>query len=266
MILTCPDCATSYFVEDERIPPAGRTVKCSSCDVRWRAMPTSSEPQAPKPGVDEAVELDPTAAAEAATVVTPVKIRPPRRPALWRLLAGLGTGIILILALAGLVIFRQPVVNLVPAIAPAYEAVGLKVDALGLRVEDVDFDTTFEAGRPTLLVKGVVHNIRHQAQTVPPITIRLLDEADVLIGGVAARTLNANVPAAGRRYFAITVPEPPAGTATVEIVFDPPAKGEAGHGPGATSGHAASPAAPAAVEAQPLAADSPDALPPHAEH
>lgn len=256
MILTCPDCATSYFVEDERIPPAGRTVKCSSCDVRWRAMPTSSEPQAPKPGVDEAVELDPTAAAEAATVVTPVKIRPPRRPALWRLLAGLGTGIILILALAGLVVFRQPVVNLVPAIAPAYEAVGLKVDALGLRIEDVDFDTTFEAGRPTLLVKGVVHNIRHETQTVPPITIRLLDEADVLIGGVAARTLNANVPASGRRYFAITVPEPPGGIATVEIVFDPPAKGKAGHAP----------APPAAVEAQPLAAASPDALPPHAEH
>ena len=34
MILTCPDCATSYFVDDSKIPADGRLVKCASCGAR----------------------------------------------------------------------------------------------------------------------------------------------------------------------------------------------------------------------------------------
>ena len=39
MILTCPECATSYFVDGSKIPPQGRTVKCSNCGARWTATP-----------------------------------------------------------------------------------------------------------------------------------------------------------------------------------------------------------------------------------
>src|SRR3954452_2285504 len=47
MILTCPECATSYFVDDSRISSAGRTVKCSNCGARWTALPQGAEPVAP---------------------------------------------------------------------------------------------------------------------------------------------------------------------------------------------------------------------------
>ena len=56
MILTCPECATSYFVDDGRIPRRGRTVKCSSCGARWKALPEGVveddfEPPSPRPVV-----------------------------------------------------------------------------------------------------------------------------------------------------------------------------------------------------------------------
>src|SRR3569623_481467 len=54
MILTCPECATSYFVDDSRISRAGRVVKCSSCGARWTAVPDageSAEPPPPEPAV-----------------------------------------------------------------------------------------------------------------------------------------------------------------------------------------------------------------------
>ena len=35
MILTCPECATGYFVEDDQIRAAGRTVRCAACGARW---------------------------------------------------------------------------------------------------------------------------------------------------------------------------------------------------------------------------------------
>ncbi|MDB5422733.1 MAG: hypothetical protein JWQ29_149, partial [Phenylobacterium sp.] len=49
MILTCPECATSYFVDDSRVPAAGRLVKCTSCGARWTAVKDPSPPAAPPP-------------------------------------------------------------------------------------------------------------------------------------------------------------------------------------------------------------------------
>src|SRR5258708_10894831 len=39
MILTCPECATGYFVDDAQIRPGGRSVKCAACGARWIAQP-----------------------------------------------------------------------------------------------------------------------------------------------------------------------------------------------------------------------------------
>ena len=74
MILTCPECATSYFVDDSRIPKAGRTVKCSNCGARWEARneptailePEADEPEAPPAPEPTVAQTDTDAAATAA--------------------------------------------------------------------------------------------------------------------------------------------------------------------------------------------------------
>ncbi|MFC3068811.1 DUF3426 domain-containing protein [Phenylobacterium soli] len=64
MILTCPECDTSYFVDDSRIPKAGRMVKCSNCGARWEARnePTAiieEEAPADEPAPSPAAEPEP---------------------------------------------------------------------------------------------------------------------------------------------------------------------------------------------------------------
>ena len=40
MILTCPECATGYFVDDAQLRPGGRAVRCAACGARWTARAT----------------------------------------------------------------------------------------------------------------------------------------------------------------------------------------------------------------------------------
>src|SRR5271163_2471562 len=42
MILSCPHCATGYFVEEGRLGPRGRAVKCAACGTRWTAGPAAA--------------------------------------------------------------------------------------------------------------------------------------------------------------------------------------------------------------------------------
>ena len=37
MILTCPECASRYFVDDSKVGAAGRVVRCAACGTRWTA-------------------------------------------------------------------------------------------------------------------------------------------------------------------------------------------------------------------------------------
>ena len=56
MILTCPNCATRYFVDNSRLGPAGRTVRCAACGERWSARAEETDELVVSP-VDEAAEF-----------------------------------------------------------------------------------------------------------------------------------------------------------------------------------------------------------------
>jgi predicted Zn finger-like uncharacterized protein len=120
MILTCPDCATSYFVDDDRVPPQGRLVKCSSCGNRWRAKPEGApEPEPgspslrPTPDVVADVRVVRPEVTDDLDVIGPVgkaKAKPDRKPAV-ALIAGLVGAVGLVAGLGAIIVMRQALVS-----------------------------------------------------------------------------------------------------------------------------------------------------------
>ena len=231
-------------------------------DLDFEPPPSQPDPIAPLPKLEP--DLEPEVALEddlefvAAPAPPPkptrkasVKGRGGRAPAI-ALAAG---AVAVIVVLAAVILFRQQVVQAVPAAAGAYAAVGLPVDRLGLVIEQVKSRAVLEAGRPVLSVTGVVRNTRDLAAEAPPIRVSLLDKAGNPVAGKIAQPLNGRIPPGATRYFAISLPDPPAGSHELEIAFE-----------AAEASHPAAAAAPKAVEpaeAQPLAPGSPDSLEKH---
>ena len=277
MILTCPECGTSYFVDDGRIPASGRSVKCSSCDARWTAMPEApAEPPAPAPPKPAApakpFDLEEAYAGDLEVVAPedPAPIAParaeraarPKREGAGRAAVWIGAALAVTTLVAGAIIFRSAVVRSFPGAQGAYAGLGLPVNGLGLAIENVKAQPAFQGGRAVLAVSGAIRNQRDSAVTAPALHISLLDRTGAAVATKIARPLNGRIPAGATRHFAVVLADPPAGVHDLEVGFDPPgAKG--GSPNGQPRAVAVSAAQPQAQEATPLPPGSPDALPSH---
>jgi predicted Zn finger-like uncharacterized protein len=286
MILTCPECATSYFVDDARIPSDGRTVKCTSCGNRWKAVkdeageaqsPLEPEVSAEEPEADAAKPIQPAAetALDDDLEVTGPEVTPAPRAALrpappakreaantvamWVAMAAMVAALI-----AGAIVFRGQVVRLWPASSAAYAGVGLSVEGLGLVIEQVKAEAVLQGGRPVLSVTGAIRNVGDHAADSPAIRINLLDKKGRPIAAKIARPLDGRIPAKARRHFAIAIIDPPSTAKDLEVAFDVLEPRTAVAAAPAGAPHAAEAVlAPAPVEAQPLPVGSPDALDHH---
>ena len=244
-------------------------VKCTTCGNRWRAFQdrTLAEGEAP--------EREPVADAprpapvpdDVEIVAPPVvpKSKPAPKPKA-KTPVGLIVGVSLIavlgLAAGGVILFRQQVAGLVPATAPAFAAIGLPVNTLGLVIE-AKSRPMLQGGRPIWSVTGSIRNVNKTPTEAPPMRFSLLDKEGKPLAALLAQPLNAKIPPGATRYFAVSLPDPPAGAHALDIVFEPGAKAET---PKAEAHAAPAHAAPAPVEAEPLPADSPDALKTHEQH
>jgi predicted Zn finger-like uncharacterized protein len=257
MILTCPECATSYFVDDDRIPMGGRKVKCANCGARWTAAldpsPANRHPEeaefaamiAAEPIAEPVAEPDDvyddleveaaeaeaaeTDSAEAPLVASPLHPAPAKAP------QGLSASLVVLMVLAalslliaGLVLVRGPIARAMPATAPLFEALGMKARTTDLAIEGVHSQAAFQGETPVLTVTGAVRNAASAAQPAPPIRVRLKDRAGKIVAQRTATPADAAVPAHATRYFAVIVPNPPSTSAGLEVDFtaEPaPAKG-----------------------------------------
>ncbi|MFL5296693.1 MAG: DUF3426 domain-containing protein [Phenylobacterium sp.] len=278
MILTCPECATSYFVDDSRVGPTGRAVKCSSCGAKWTALPQGlgqAEPAAaprrqppPAPSVDPPPEDDIVvgdAEPEAEPAISPRlaarrALPPPAPPEnrawVWVVAAGVVVGLV-----ASLIVFRSDVVRIWPASRAAFAGVGLPANPLGLVIEKVRADPTFQGGRPVLAVSGQIRNVKTTAAMAPSLRVSLLDRAGKPLVAKVAKPIDGRVPAGAVRHFAIAIVDPPANVRDLQVTFEPAGGVSAAAGPPIAA--EAVLIAPGVVDARPLPAGAPEALPPH---
>ena len=268
MILTCPECATSYFVDDTRIPPQGRRVKCSSCGHRWLTGPEGPIAEAP-PALAAAPEsfaeapqaaapeddLDVVPAEPAATTVRRALAARPRDENRSSALIWAGAAALAAALIAGVIVFREQVVRLWPASSAAYAGLGLAVDGGGLVLEQVRVQPAFLAGRPVLSVTGAIRNLRDQPVDAPPIRVTLLNRAGKPVAAKIARPMDATVPARARRHFAIAILDPPSTARDLEVRFESAADGKA---PPRAAEAVLAPAPPLTPGALPVPAATPE--------
>ena len=297
MILTCPECATRYFVDDARVGARGREVRCASCGKRWTATradeplelatpadltdaPPPSPPfeaPAPPPVDAPADELpgdelpkvfrqrDQTRAKEREAAASGV---------IW---AALGGGLVVLIA--AVILLRQDIAGIWPRTAGVYAKVGLPVNLVGLTIEGQHAQPMLKDGHADLAISGALRNIRGKPVIPPPIKVSLLAADGHAVATQIAMPGGAVIPPGETRRFVVDVLDPPVSAVNVEIAFvveDRPARGKSPAHPPAFHPAAAPPAAtldlrgtaapvpspsPAPEEAKPLPPTSPYALP-----
>jgi predicted Zn finger-like uncharacterized protein len=231
MILTCPECATGYFVEDGQIRPGGRTVRCAACGARWKALPEGPL-ELVSSDADGALAKAPAAAAPAADGVTALsgedlprafrdraeEERRMRRAAM--IGAAWASGAVVVaLAVVLAIVFRESVVGAWPQTASVYAAIGLPVNATGLAIEQIHAEPSLDQGHATLEVSGVIRNVVDHPVTAPPMRISLVNAQGKRVAGQIANLDNARIPPGETRHFLTSLVDPPYSAADLEVTF-----------------------------------------------
>lgn len=234
MILTCPDCASSYFVPDEALK-APRQVRCTACGKRWTAEPQAelelvSSPEegafAQAPAAPPEPEPEPAPALAELPGEELPKVYRARADAERRLKEAAGTGIIwagmtgvLAVIIAAAVVFRVDMVRLFPSTAGAYASVGLPVNHVGLVIEQLKAEPSLQDGRAALTISGVLRNIDDKPVSAPPLRLSLINPQGKRVGGKVAAAADPLVPPGETRHFAIAIVDPPSTAKDLEIGF-----------------------------------------------
>lgn len=169
-------------------------------DAAFSAAAEAEAPQYPQPGLDiEAARM--ATIAEIKAAIAP-RAKPPRsRPdaagdkqvqkafdkrqaavssklplAKVRRVARIGGLALLTLLIAGGIAFRTEVVRQFPDLAGAYEALGLKVNVLGLEFRDVTTLVALRNGTQQMQISGRIYSIAARTVMVPPVVVTLLDD------------------------------------------------------------------------------------------
>lgn len=219
MILTCPACATSYFVPDEAIGPNGRRVRCKSCGHDWRATledePLELSASSEEPVVETSFgkrDETPDSLAETPAPELPRAFRAKAeqqrkmRRAATQGAVWAGLAVVFLSLLGAAYAFRLPIVRAWPQAAAVYKLIGAPVNLAGLEFEAVGARTTpYDPGK--VVVSGALRNIRDNEVVAPPVRVALLDANGVEVAHRIVRIEAAPVLPGKVLGFAVVIPD-----------------------------------------------------------
>lgn len=211
MILTCPDCSTRYHVDPTSLSAGGRKVRCANCGHRWSARPPEDAPQV----VDLAVAAD--APRRPGAVIGADQDRGSRNLIAWLAL------VLVVLVLAGAVIGRNEIAQVLPASAGVYQTLGLPVTLrLDLKLENVTSERLEERGLSILVVQGEIVNRAGAARDVPPIKVTLLDDSGRQLQHELFEADDARLAPDQRTSFSARLVNPTEQARNFSVTFDLP--------------------------------------------
>jgi predicted Zn finger-like uncharacterized protein len=239
MILTCPECASRYFVDDSKVGPSGRTVRCASCGARWTARNEDDLDLFEEPSAADLAAADVLSKLDGQNLVddpeTPVnelpgeelpKVFRARADAERRLKEAKTTGIIwggmvavMLLLMGGAYLFNLNVAKVLPSTAGAYAFVNRPVNTVGLVPEQLKAEPVMENGHAAIVVTGVLRNITDRPVSTPPLRVALLNENGRRVAGRLAAAADPVIPPNQTRHFSVTLLDPPRTANTLEIGF-----------------------------------------------
>lgn len=255
MIASCPSCATRFAVDEAKLGPAGRKVKCGKCGHLWlqhadggaEELPQSAPARPidiPPPSIieqggdraeKEREEVPAAAAEEAAAVETPepenvtpiarAVAPPPKRRSGKRIVAML-LAVLAVLGLlgVGVMALRGGEAGKNPIVAGVLGMLGLHEQAAetdGLGFENVSTARRTEGTVQLLVVTGDVVNGASAARIIPPLRGALLasDNREVQNWTFAAKA--EKVEPGQRVKFETTLRSPAAEATDVKVTFAP---------------------------------------------
>ncbi len=251
MILTCPECASRYFVDDAKVGSTGRVVRCASCGARWTARNETAAdedlfdaPQAagassgaandaavsaaldPLHALDDEPEPEPPVSALPGEELP--KVFRARADAERRLKEAKTTGIVwasmaafVVLVLGCAWVFNLNIGKLMPGTAGAYAMIGKPINTVGLIVEEssIRAEPSMVDGRAALTVTGVIRNITDKPVSAPPLRIALLNKGQKRVSGQLAAAADPVIPPGQTRHFSVTLLDPPSSAQVLEVGF-----------------------------------------------
>lgn len=216
MILTCPACEFSCYLDDSTISPAGQEMTCAACGHSWFHK-------------GESVEVGEEQLARGAheRYLEAVRLKRKARSRATAIGIWVSALVVLVGALVTAGVMRNEVVNRWPASASAFATLGLEVNRFGVEFENVSRSRQLQGTVPILTITADVRNVTDRPRPAPMVRVGLLDDFGREIAHMYGEIDTPIIAGGDAVTFTAILEDPPAESYRLRLRFVDPSEVDA---------------------------------------